>query len=107
MRDLDDGELAGAVDGHVEIELALGSLHLGDVDVEIADGVAPEGSLCCLVALDLRQATDVMALEAPVQRRASEMGDCRLQGVKAIVERQERVLAKGDGGGLFFGRQYR
>jgi hypothetical protein len=50
---LDEGELAGAVNGDEEVELAFGSLHLGDVDVEVSDGIGLEGLLGWLVALDL------------------------------------------------------
>ena len=62
------GKLAGAVDGHEEIELALGRLHLGDVDVEETDRVALELRPLRLVALDVRQARDAMPLQAPVER---------------------------------------
>jgi len=34
---LDEGELAGAVDGHQQVEAALLGPDLGDVDVEVAD----------------------------------------------------------------------
>jgi hypothetical protein len=37
-------------------------LRLGDVDVEIADGVRLEGFLGWLVAIDLGQARDAVAL---------------------------------------------
>jgi hypothetical protein len=36
---LDEGELAGAVDADIKVQLAFGCAHLGDVDVEVADGV--------------------------------------------------------------------
>jgi hypothetical protein len=37
---LHEGELAGAIDGDVEVELAFGGLELSDVDVEIADRIS-------------------------------------------------------------------
>ena len=43
-------ELGGSVNGHKQIELALGCLHLGNVDVKVADGVALEPLLGRLVA---------------------------------------------------------
>ena len=61
------GELAGAVDGHEEIELAFGRLHLGNVDVEVADRVALELLLGRLVAFDIGQAGDAVALQAAMQ----------------------------------------
>jgi hypothetical protein len=45
--------LGGAVHGHEEVELALSSANLGDVDVEEADRIAPEGLLSGFVAFDL------------------------------------------------------
>lgn len=39
---LDIGELRRSIDGDEEVELALGRLHLGNVDVEVTDRVALE-----------------------------------------------------------------
>lgn len=49
-------ELGRSVDGNEEIELALSRLHFGDVNVEIADGVALEPLPGGLVTLDIGQA---------------------------------------------------
>ena len=65
---LRDGELAGAVNADEQVELAFGSLHLSNVDVEEADGVALEGLPLWLVAFDVRQAGDAVSLKAPMQR---------------------------------------
>jgi len=83
------------------MELALFGSNLGDIDVKIANGVFFEGFLGRLAAFHLRQPADAMALIAAVQGRARQMRDAGLQGIKAIVERQERVLAKSDSDGLF------
>lgn len=64
---LDIGEFAGPIDGHKEVELPLGGLHLGDVDVKVADRVALELFLGFLVASDIRQARDAVALQAAMQ----------------------------------------
>ena len=48
-----------------------------------------------------------MALEAAMQRRARQMRDRRLQGVEAVVERQEGVRSEGDDDRLVFDRQDR
>ena len=74
----DKGEFACPVNANEEMEFALGGLDLGDVDVEIPDGVCLELLLGWFVAIDLRQARDVMALQASVQRRARQMWDRRL-----------------------------
>src|SRR4051812_20610464 len=39
---LDEGELRSSVDRHEEVELSLGGLHFGDVDVEEADRIRLE-----------------------------------------------------------------
>lgn len=46
-------ELGGSVNGHKQKELAFGCLHLGNVDVKVADWVALELLLGRLVALNL------------------------------------------------------
>jgi resolvase-like protein len=61
---LHEGELAGAIDGDVEVELAFSGLQLSDVDVEIADRISLELLLRRLAAIDLRQSADAVALEA-------------------------------------------
>ena len=63
----DKGKLAGPINGHEEIELALVGLDFGDIDMEEADRVALELLLRRLVALDIRQPADVVALETAVQ----------------------------------------
>ena len=41
----------------------------------------------------------------PAQQRARQMWDGRLQGVKAVVERQHRMSSEGEDYGLFLRRQ--
>lgn len=53
--EVSDGEHGRPVESHEEKELALGSLHLGNVDVEEADGVALELLPPGLVAFHIRQ----------------------------------------------------
>lgn len=48
---LHEGELAGAIDRDIEVELAFGGLELGDIDVEIADRISLELFLRRLAAL--------------------------------------------------------
>jgi hypothetical protein len=81
-------------DGDEQIEAALLGVDLGQIDVEVADRVAGEALLGRLVAIDLRQPADSMSYQAAVQGRASEVRDGRLQAVKAVVQRQERVLCE-------------
>jgi len=60
-------ELAGAINGNLEIELAFSGLNLSNVDMEIADRVSLELLPVDLVALHLRQPRDTMALQAAMQ----------------------------------------
>jgi hypothetical protein len=84
---LGEGELAGPVDGHEQMKLALLGPHLGDVDVEEADGVGLERRLR-LRSLHLRQPADLMALQATMKRGARQMRKARLERVGAVIERQ-------------------
>ena len=63
-----DCKLAGPVNADEKIQLALRSLHLGNIDMKKAHGVALELLPLRLVALDIRQARDAMSLKAPMQR---------------------------------------
>ena len=64
---MSDGELGCLVDADEEVELAFSCLHLGDVDVEEANGVALELLTLGLVAIDIRQPRDAMSLQATMQ----------------------------------------
>lgn len=48
---LDEDELAGAVDRHLQVQLAFRRSHLSDIDMKVADGVCRE---CLLWLLDSR-----------------------------------------------------
>jgi hypothetical protein len=65
--ELNEGELRGPVDADEEVGFAFGVTHFGYIDVEEADRVAPDLLLRWLVALDLRQAADAVALQAAMQ----------------------------------------
>ena len=67
LDELGEGELAGAVDGHEQIELAFSGVHLGEVDVEEADRVGLELAFGLFFAVDLGQPGDAVALQAAVQ----------------------------------------
>ena len=89
------GELTRAINGDEQMQPAFGSAQLGDVDVEIADGVTLE-ALPRFVAFNLRQAADAMALKTPMQGRPGQMLDARLQRVEAIIQGQQRMAPKSD-----------
>ncbi len=75
---LNEGEFARAINGDIEIELALGGVDLGDVDMEIADWISFEFLLRRFIAFDLGQPGYVVALETSMQRRPGQMRDRRL-----------------------------
>jgi hypothetical protein len=72
---------------------------------EIADRVGLELRLGGFVAVNVRQARDAVTLQAAVQPRPRQVRDRRLQGIEAIVQRQERMLAEGDDDGLVLDAQ--
>lgn len=88
-------ELRCAVNGDKEIEPSLFSADLGDVHVEIADGVFSELFLRWLVAFDFGQAVDAVALQTTMEAGTSQIRNTGLEGIQAIVERQQRLLTKG------------
>src|SRR5271165_2450279 len=104
---LRESELRRSVYGDVEVKLSFRRLHLGDVDMEEADRIGLELLLCGFVAFNVRQPADPVSLQAAMQRRTRQMRDGRLQGVKAIVERQQRMLSEGDDDRLVLERQHR
>ena len=77
------------------------SSNLGDVDMKIADRIGLEFAFGGGFAFDLRQPGDPVALQTPVKGRARQMRDGRLQGVQAVVERQQSMPSEGDNDGLF------
>ena len=103
--ELNEGELAGTIDRDIQIKFAFGGPDLGDIDVEIADWIGPELALGFLVAGDLGQPADAVALQASVQRGSRQVRDRGLQRVKAIVERQQRVPSEGDDDRFLFDGQ--
>lgn len=64
---LDERELRGPVDRHQQVKLALLGPHLGQIYVKVADRVRLELRPHRLVAIDLGQPADAVALQAAVQ----------------------------------------
>ena len=71
-------------------------MNLSQIDVEVAERVGLEARPLGLVTVDLRQSADTVALQAAMQGRAGQVREGGLERVEAVVERQERVTAKGD-----------
>jgi hypothetical protein len=68
--------------------------------VEVADRVGLELALYALAVLDVRKPRDAVPLQAAVQGRASQVWDRRLKSIQAVIERQQRMLAKRDDDGF-------
>ena len=66
-------------------------------------GGALELLLGRLGALHIRQALNPVTLQAAMQRRARQVRDRGLEGIKAVIQRQERVPAEGNNDGLLIG----
>jgi hypothetical protein len=94
-------EFRCAVDGDEEIEPPLLSLNLCNVHMEVADGVLSKLLLCQLVTSDFGQTADAVTLQAAMEAGTSQVRDAGLQGVEAIVEREQRPLTEGDDHDLF------
>ena len=60
---LDEDELAGAVDRHIQVQLAFCRPDLGDVEMNVADGVGLECLLRLRVSSHLRKLADPVALQ--------------------------------------------
>ena len=107
LRQPRDGEPRGPVNGDEQVELALAGADLGDVEVEEPDRIGFERPLARLVALDLRQAADAVAVQAAVQAGSRQVRQGRLQSVQAVVERRQRMPAERHHRGLLLQRQCR
>jgi hypothetical protein len=100
LDELQDGELAGAIDGNEEVELAFNGLHFCNVDVKETDRVCLELASGWFVAFDLKQPADTVTLQAAVQRGAQQVRDRCLQRVEAIIKRQRSTPAECHDDGL-------
>jgi hypothetical protein len=79
-----EGDLGDPVDGDEQIELPGFGPDLGDIDVEVADGVGLELPSRRSVAVDIRQASDAVTLEATMKRGPCQARDRRLKGIEAV-----------------------
>ena len=102
---LNEGELARAVGGHEQVQLALFRADLCDVDVELSDRIGLEARTLGFVAIHVGQPADAVALKAAVQRRAGQVRKGGLERVKAIVQRQKSMLPEGHDDGLLLRAQ--
>jgi hypothetical protein len=96
---LHESELASAVDGNEQVQLALLGADLGDVDVDEADrvGLEPLAGRC---GFEIGQPGDAVTLQAAVQAGAGQAWDRGLQGIQAIVQGKQRVPPDGDDDGF-------
>src|SRR6516225_10664856 len=76
-------------------------------ELDDVDRVPLDRLLASCLAFDGRKPADLVALEQSMQRRSREMRDGRLEGIKAIVERQQRMLAERNSESFLLGAEYR
>jgi hypothetical protein len=105
---LDEGELGRVVNGHEEIELAFGRLHLGSVQVEVTDRVALE---LLLILPGLSPSTSsVGRFDVGAGGDATRIASgARLlvEAHRTVIERQQLSLAEGHDDRLFMKRERR
>ena len=68
------------------IEPAFFRLHLGHVNMAVAQRILLKLALGRLVAFHLRQTAHGMALVAAVQSGPGQVGDAVLQGIEAVIQ---------------------
>ena len=74
--------------------------------MEVPDGVPLELLLRLSLPLQLREPADPIALEAPVERGAREVGDRRPERVETVVKGEQRVLTEGHDGRFLLDREH-
>lgn len=62
-----ESKLTRSINGNVEMQSAFCGLQFGNIDVEIADGIALELLALGFIAIDIRQARYSMALQTSMQ----------------------------------------
>jgi hypothetical protein len=77
----------------------------GSLHVEEADRINLERPPSRLVALQIWQPRGAVPLQTAMERRARQPRDRGLEGMEAIIERQQRVAADGHDHGLLLERQ--
>src|SRR5262249_55331146 len=106
-QELSESKLRCAVNRDKQVKLAFFGARLSDIDVEVADRIPLKRLLAACLAFDRRKPADLVALEQSMQRRSREMRDGRLEGIKAVVERQQRMLAERNSKRFLLGAEYR
>ena len=99
-------ELAGPVEGEKHVCLAVSRPDIRGVDVETSDPVVFRDLRRFAVPLHIREAADPVSLIQPVEPGTAKMRHHELQGVQAVVERQQGVNPEADTRAFLFGRQF-
>ncbi len=90
-----EDKLGCPVNGDKEIELALVSSDLAEVQMKVADGIVLEALLLGRFAFRFGQSVDAMPLEAAMQAGAGQMRYGLLQGVEAVIQGQQSLDTEG------------
>jgi hypothetical protein len=105
-KQLGKGKRARPIDGDEQREPAFFCLHLGNVHMDVAKRILLQLSLGRLVAFYLWETADAMALVAAVQGGPDQVEDAVLQGIEAVIQRQQRMPAKRNAHRFLFLRQH-
>lgn len=91
-----EDELGCAINGYKEVEFTLLGVNLGQINMEVSDGIRFELLLFGRVdSFHLRQTVDDMSLEAAMKSRTAQLGNACLQGIKTVIKRQQGKFTKG------------
>jgi hypothetical protein len=96
FNELGHSKFVRVVESYEEMDLALGRLHVCDINVKEPDQIALELLAPRLVLCQIREVRNSIPLQAPVQRGACQLCDSRLQGMDTIVQRQQRMTPECD-----------
>lgn len=99
------GQLADTIDGDNQRALAFCRADLRDGDRAVAEGIGLERFLRRRIACHVRQAADAMPLQAVMPRGSGQVRPRGWQGRQAIVQREQRMLAKSHDQRLFGRRE--
>lgn len=100
-----EDELGCAINGNEEVKFPFVCSDFSNIDMKVANGIGLETFLDWLFAC-FRQTTDAVPLKTAMQGRAREVGYGVLQRVQTVIQRQQRMFAKGHNKRFFFSAQH-
>lgn len=99
--ELGDGKRRGPVDGEAQRPLPLRGAQRGNVEMDRAEGGGLEALLVGFGLPRVRQAAAAMPLQAAMERRPGERRQGWVEGLEAVVEREQGMAAASHDEGCF------